>query len=144
MDNEYTLTLARIDDSIMRIPDRLSTPQGEAIRSEFARIFGLAIAGHEYKELYLKLPFQVSLLTDPVLYVVAGGLLVLDHPTRSSASEFAFGERSHVVDLDKRCSIYDGRHPRIIACARKHEKIAVGWMYNRLMDFHGPFARATA
>ena len=45
MTNEYTHTLARINDSIKRIPDRLSTPQGEDVRSEFARIFGQVIIG---------------------------------------------------------------------------------------------------
>ena len=148
MTNEYTLTLARIKDSIKRIPDRLSTPKGEDARSEFAQIFGRVIIGHEDKDggLYLTLPFQVSLLTDPVLYIVAGGLLVLDHPTLSGASEFAFGERAHIIDLNQRWSLYENRFPRIITCASKREEIRAGWMVNRLMscDFHGPFAKATA
>lgn len=145
MSNEYTLTLARLQDSIKRIPDRLSPPQGEDARSEFARIFGQVIIGHENKEggLYLALPFQTSLLTDPVLYIVAGGLLVLDHPTRSGASEFAFGDRAHVHDLPRHWSIYENRFPRIISCARKREEIQLSGMLNRLSayDFRGPFAK---
>jgi hypothetical protein len=145
MSNEYTLTLARLQDSIKRIPDRLSTPQGEDARSEFASIFGQVIIGHENKEggLYLALPFQTSLLTDPVLYIVAGGLLVLDHPTRSGASEFAFGDRAHVHDLPRHWSIYENRFPRIISCARKREEIQLSGMLNRLSayDFRGPFAK---
>ncbi len=148
MNNELALTLARINNSITRIPDRLSNQKGETIRAEYARIFGMSVLGQQEREggLYLTLPFQTSLLTDPVLYIVAGGLLVLDHPTRSSASEFAFGEHAHVHDLNRRWSIYENRFPRIITCARKHEEIKASYMVNRLMacDFRGPFAKATA
>ncbi len=148
MSNEYTLTLARVKDSIKRIPDPLSNPNGEDTRSAFARIFGQVIIGHEDKDgaLYLTLPFQVSLLTDPVLFIVAGGLLVLDHPTRSGASEFAFGERTHVIDLPNRWSLYEKRHPRMLACARKGESIQAGWMVNELMynGFNGPFVKKAA
>ena len=148
MTNEFTLTLARIQDSIMRVPDRLSNSKGEAARSEFAKIFGRVIIGHEQKEggLYLALPFQTSLLTDPVLYIVAGGLLVLDHPTRPGASEFAFDERAHIIDLNRKCSLYENRYPRMITCARKREEIQASGMVNRLMscDFFGPFAKEAA
>ena len=147
MTNEYTHTLARINDSIKRIPDRLSTPKGEDVRSEFARIFGQVIIGHQFEGgLYLTLPFQASLLTDPVLYVVAGGLLVLDHPTRSGESEFAFGEHSHIIDLNRKCSLYENRYPRIISCPRKREEIRASWMMNELMysGFFGPFAKVAA
>ena len=148
MTNEFTLTIARIQDSIQRIPDRLSNPVGEDARAEFARIFEQSIIGHEQKEggLYLALPFQVSLLTDPVLYVVAGGLLVLDHPTRRGASEFAFGDRAHVHDLPRQYSLYENRYPRIITCPRKREEIQLSYLLNRLSayDFFGPFAKAAA
>ena len=148
MTNEYTLSLARIQDSIKRIPDRLSTPKGEDVRSEFASIFGRVLLGHEDKSggLYLALPFQVSLLTDPVLYIVAGGLLVLDHPTRSGASGFAFGERAHIIDLNRKCSLYENRFPRIITCASKRDEIQASYMVNQLMacGFYGPFAKEAA
>jgi hypothetical protein len=80
-----------------------------------------------------------------VLYIVAGGLLVLDHPTRSSQSEFAFGEQAQVIDLNRKCSLYENRFPRIISCPRKREEIRAGWMVNRLTEgnFRGPFAKVT-
>jgi hypothetical protein len=147
MSNEYTITLARIRDSIKRIPDSLSNTRGEETRSEFARIFGKVIIGQEDKEngLYLALPFQTSLLTDPLLYIVAGGLLVLDHPDRRGASEFAFGGHAHVHDLPCHWSLYKNRSPRIITCARKREEIQLNGMINRLSayDFRGPFAKVT-
>ncbi len=148
MNNEFTLTIARINDSIQRIPDRLSNTVGEDARSKFAGIFGQSIIGHEQKkgELYLTLPFQTSLLTDPVLYIVAGGLLVLDHPTRPGASEFAFGDRAHVHDLPRHWSLYENRYPRIISCPRRREEIQVSGMVNRLIscDFFGPFEKEAA
>jgi hypothetical protein len=150
MTNEYTLTLARIQDSITRVPDRLSNPKGEVTRAEHARIFGWGLLGHEQKEgwQYLTLPFQTSLLTDPVLYLIAGGLLVLDHPTRSGASEFAFGKHAHVHNLPRHWSLYENRHPRTITCIRKGEiqkgeKYDLGLLINRLTEgnFRGPFAK---
>ena len=148
MTNEYTHTLTRIQDSIKRIPDRLSTPKGKDVRSEFAEIFGRVIIGHKDQDggLYLTLPFQVSLLTDPVLYIVDAGLLVLDHPTRSGASEFAFGKCAHIIDLNRKCSLYENRFPRMITCPRKREEIRASWMMNELMacDFYGPFAKEAA
>ena len=145
MNNEFTQTLARINDSIMRVPDRLSNPVGEDVRSKFAGIFGQCIIGHEQEEggLYLTLPFQTSLLTDPVLYIVAGGLLVLDHPTRRGASEFAFGDQAHPHHLPRHYSLYEKRYPRMISCPRKREEIWASYMLNRLTacGFFGPFAK---
>jgi len=146
MNNEFALTLARIQAAITRVPDRLSNPKGEAIRAEYARIFGSCIAGHEPREggLYLALPFQTSLLTDPVLYTAAARLLVLDHPTRSGQSEFAID--AHVIDLPRQWSLYENRYPRLISCPSNGEGVAASWMINRLMslDFKGPFSRGAA
>lgn len=146
--NEFYDTLTRIKSSISRVPDRLSTIDGEATRAEYARIFGKCISGHQDKEggLYLALPFQTCLLTDPILYVVPSGLLVLDHPTESEQFEFAIRDHAHVVDLNRKDSLYEGRYPRMIACARKREKIEVGWIINQLMqsEFRGPFALEAA
>ena len=143
--NEFFDTLTRIKSSIVRVPDRLSTVDGEATRAEFARIFGKCIIGQQDKEggLYLALPFQTCLLTDPILYVVPNGLLVLDHPTKSEQFEFAIRDHAHVVDLPRKDSLYEGRYPRMIACERKREKIEVAIMLNRLMqcEFRGPFAK---
>jgi len=153
MTKEFTLTLARINDSITRVPDRLSNPKGEAMRSEYARIFGIGLLGHEQKEgwQYLTVPFQASLFTDPVLYLIAGGLLVLDHPTRPGASEFAFGKNAHVHGLPRHYSLYENRYPRAITCIRKGEiqkgeKYNSGLLIDRLSacDFRGPFAKVIA
>ena len=153
MNNEFTLSLARINDAAMRVPDRLCNPKGEALRSEYARIFGIGLLGHEQREgwQYLTLPFQTSLLTDPVLYLIAGGLLVLDHPTRQGASELAFGGHAHVYDLPCHYSLYENRYPRMITCIRKGEiqkgeKYNLGLLITRLAEgnFRGPFAKAAA
>lgn len=153
MTNEFSLSIDRVNASITRVPDRLSNPKGEALRAEYARIFGIGLLGGVAKEgvEYITLPFQVSLLTDPVLYVVAGGLLVLDHPTRPGASELAFGKFVHVHDLPRHYSLYENRYPRTITCVRKGEvqkgeKYNLGLLINRLAEgkFRGPFAKETA
>lgn len=148
MNIELSLAIARIKASITRVPDRLSNPKGEDARSEFARIFGHVIRGHEQKEggLYLTLPFQTSLLTDPVLYAVAGGLLVLDHPARPRAGEFALDKHAHIIDLNPKYSLYENRYPRIISCPSRGEAIEASWMMNELMyrGFLGPFAEVAA
>jgi hypothetical protein len=145
MKQDFFETVARVIDSVQRLPDRLSNPTGEAVRSEYARIFGLCIIGHEHKEggLYLGLPFQVSLLTDPLLYIIGGGLLVVDHPIQRGQDEFAFGKATHVVDLNPRYSLYENRYPRMIVCARRGEKIAPARMLHQLssLKFHGPFSK---
>ena len=147
MNIELSLAIARIKASITRVPDRLSSPEGEDARSEFARIFGQVIRGYQYEGgLYLTLPFQASLLTDPVLYVVAGGLLVLDHPTRPRAGEFALDKNAHIIDLNRKCSLYENRYPRIISCPSRGQEIEASWMMNELTyrGFFGPFAEVAA
>ena len=143
MTTEFIETLNRISGSIARLPDRLSTPGGESTRTEYAHIFARCIAGHlaEHDGLYMTLPFQVSLLTDPFLFIVSGGLLVLDHPTQPQQFDFAISSYAHVVDLNQCDSLYEARHPRLIACHRKHETISVSWMINQLaqLGFRGPF-----
>jgi len=71
---------------------------------------------------------------------------VLDHPNRSGASEFAFGDRAHVHDLPRHWSLYERRFPRIISCARKGEEIHLSGVVNRLSayEFNGPFAKESA
>lgn len=146
--NDFELCTARATDSILRIRDRLSNAKGgAAVRAECARIFGERILGHQHEGggFYLALPFQTALLTDPVLYIVGGGLLLLDHPTQSGQGELAIGIRTHIVDLNRKWSLYENRYPRMIAYAKKGEKIEVSWMLNNLMrhDFQGPFAKVT-
>ena len=141
--NEFFDTLTCIKSSIVRVPDRLSTVDGEATRAEFARIFGKCVIGREDTTYLLTLPFQAALLTDPILYGVGSGFIVLDHPTQSGQYGFAIEDCAHVVDLPRKDSLYEDRYPRIIVCARKREKIEVAIMLNRLMqcEFRGPFAK---
>lgn len=153
MTNEFSLSIDRVNASITRVPDRLSNPKGEALRAEYAHIFGIGLLGGEQKRgvEYITLPFQVSLLTDPVLYLIAGGLLVLDHPTRPGASERAFGKFVHVHDLPRHYSLYENRYPRTITCickgeVQKGKKYNLGLLINRLAEgkFRGPFAEVAA
>lgn len=148
MSNEFFDTVTRIKGSIKRVPDRLSTVDGEATRAEFARIFGQCIIGNQdTKCMYLlTLPFQAALLTDPILYVVGAGFMVLDHPTQSGQYSFAIDDCAHVVDIARKHSLYDKRYPRMIACTRKSEKVDLASMLNRLMqcEFRGPFAKEVA
>jgi hypothetical protein len=87
------------------------------------------------------LPFQASLLTDPVIFITGGGVLVLDHPIEYGIFEFPISKYAHVADLPQKYSLYENRYPRIIACAKKREKIELSVRLNRLMyaDFTGPF-----
>lgn len=143
---EFEEITGRIKASVNRVPDRLTArgAPGLASRAEFSRIFAQCILAHEANADFISvLPFQVSLLTDPHIYIVAGGLLVLDHPTKPEQFQSAFNAQNvQVVALHKKASLYEGRHPRLIAYPRKGEKIEVSWMRNRLMqcEFRGPFS----
>lgn len=141
---EFEEITTRIKASISRIPDRL-TDKGTAIRAEYSGIFSQCIGGHEADpDFYSALPFQVSLHTDPHIYIVGGGLLVLDHPTKPRQFLSAIDSKdAHVVDLNKRSSLYEDRQPRLVACHRKGGRIEVGLMFNRLIqcEFRGPFAK---
>jgi hypothetical protein len=137
----------RIEASIRRIPDCLSRlPDGASIRAEFARIFGMCIGGMERPTgMYSLLPMHLSLLTDPHLFIVPGGFIVLDHPTRSGEFDWSFdldGRRGvQVHDAPAWWSLYENRHPRIIACRHMGDEFLLSAMTNRLTreDFHGPF-----
>jgi len=135
--------LTKITNSITQLPDKLSTPIGEKSRQEYATIFGTCILGRledaEYG--YLVLPFQASLLTDPIIFLVAGGYVILDHPVKAELHEWLIP--NHIVSLNQTMSLYEGRFPRLIAFPRAHEEILLSWMINRLMrfEFVGPFAK---
>ncbi len=143
---EYEEITARVKASITRIPDSITAggASGLACRAKFSGIFANCIVGHEADpDFFASLPFQTSLLTDPHIYIVAGGLLVLDHPTKPEQFLSAIDSKdTHVVDLNKNCSLYEGRHPRMIGCCHKGERVAMSWILNRLMlcEFRGPFA----
>jgi hypothetical protein len=146
MNPELLETIARVTKSITRIPDRLSTPVGESARAEFARIFSKCInAGMIDPEgLYLTLPFQASLLTDPVMYTADGDIFVLDHPTKPEQGEFAMNN-AHIIKLHPNNSLYQNRYPRLIyiPTERKEPAVSIGQRVNRLrrFEFHGPFAK---
>lgn len=137
----------RIESAIRRIPDRLSSqPEGESIRADYARIFGLCIGGTErHTGMYSLLPIHLSLLTDPHLFIVPGGFLVLDHPTRSCEFDWSFdlGDRLGVRANSAPAwwSLYENRHPRLIVFSHKGESVHLSVMLNRLTNqgFHGPY-----
>jgi hypothetical protein len=143
MSNEFIDTLTAVIKSIKRVPDRLSTPEGESARAEYARIFGdcIASAKPDFEGLYLTLPFQASLLTDPVMFITGGGFVLLDHPIEAEQYEFAIS--AHILNLNRELSLYESRYPRLIVIPQKHEAIAASWMVNRLskFEFKGPFAK---
>ena len=143
MTNEFTECLTKITNSITRLPDKLSNPSGEKSRDEYAHIFARCILGRledaEYG--YLALPFQASLLTDPIIFLVAGGYAILDHPVQCDQYQWIIP--NHIVSLNRKMSLYENRHPRLIALPRKHQKIPLSWMVNQLrqVEFVGSFAR---
>jgi len=136
--------VTRVTNSIARVPDRLSTLEGESARAEFARIFGVCInAGMiDTEGLYLTVPFQASLLTDPVMYATLGALVVLDHPTKPEQGEFAMN-KAHILQLHPKQSLYQDRYPRLIYIRTERGESRASWMVNRLMNFEfkGPFAK---
>ncbi|WP_396189375.1 hypothetical protein [Flavobacterium sp.] len=143
MGNEYIETLTAVTSSIKRVPDQLSTSEGETIRANFARIFSDCITSvkTDCDGLYLALPFQASFLTDPVIFITGGGFVLLDHPTKAEQYEFAIN--AHVISLNRDVSLYQNRYPRLILVPQKHETIAGSRMVNRLakLNFQGPFAK---
>ena len=143
MTNEFIESLTKITNSISRLPDKLSTPISEKSRQEYATIFGTCILGQledtEYG--YMTLPFQASLLTDPIIFLVGGGYIILDHPVKAELHEWLIP--NHIVSLNQTMSLYENRHPRLIALPRAFEEIPLSWMINRLMrfEFVGPFVK---
>lgn len=147
MNPELQALNQRIEASIRRIPDCLSRyPEGASVRAEFARIFSLCVGGTEsHTGMYALLPMHLSLLTDPHLFVVPGGFLVLDHPTRACEHEWWLvgcnGLRVHSTPMW--WSLYEDRHPRVIVSPHKGESVHLSAMLNRLTNegFHGPFGQ---
>ncbi len=143
MNNEVIEILTKITDSINRMPDKLSNSSGEINRAIYAKIFGKCIIGHldhaEYG--YMALPFQASLLTDPIIFIVGCGHVILDHPMRDEQHLAMIP--THTVSLNQKMSLYENRHPRLIALPRKHHEIPLSWMANQLrqLEFVGPFAK---
>ena len=131
----------RVEASIVRIPDRLSTPAGEAVRADWAGVFAQTIGG-TIDQQYISLPFHLLALTDPVLVRLRSGWVVLDHPSTAGAFEWVLtldSVRSYVETVPTWWSLYEHRHPRLIVVPDRRSKLSLSRVINRLADFHGPF-----
>jgi hypothetical protein len=137
----------RIERAIFRIPDRLSTPIGEAVRVDWAHEFARAMGGAVMPVRMLAcLPFGPHLLTDPVVIRVRSGFVVLDHPERPQELEWVFDmdrsrTRVHIRMVPKWWSLFENRHPRLIAVPDAADPLPVTNRLNRLANvgWHGPF-----
>jgi hypothetical protein len=135
----------RIERAIVRIPDRLSTPQGEAVRVDWANTFARTLGGAVMPVRMLTcLPLGPHLLTDPVVIRVRFGFVVLDHPENAGEFDWAFnlhpsGGCTQVLDLPRWWSLHENRHPRLIAFPDARETLAAADLLNRLDGWHGPF-----
>lgn len=147
---EYEEITQRLTASITRISDRLTVTDEhqDDLRANFIRIFEQCILGREAEPIfYGSLPFPVALLTDPHLFHIPGGLLVLDHPTHYGRFESIFHShrRVHIVDLPLKWSLYENRFPRLILCVRKgDESPSPSFFSSRLSSaaFYGPFYKS--
>ena len=107
-----------VDRSIIRVPDaqsRLDRDTAYFCRKAFAGELASAMgAKHVYNfAILLTLPFQLCLLTDPHLFQVKNGHLILDHPTVANDGHEHWFDRC--APLDTRHSLYQNRYPRLIA-----------------------------
>jgi hypothetical protein len=137
---EVELLAARLTGAFHRGPaDGLRAD----IRAEFARIFGMAIGGTEetHSALWAVLPLHLALLTDPHLYRVRCGFIILDHPVR--AEEFAWALKAQVHDGPTWWSLYADRHPRLIAIPDKGREVPLANVCGSLTcaGFHGPWEK---
>ena len=127
-----------VDQTIVRVPDALTGVGGDTAyfcRKAFAGEFAAHIgAKHVFNPaLFVTLPFQLCLLTDPHLFGVKNGHLILDHPTiANDGHEYWFGR---CASLHARHSLYQNRYPRMIAvdAAGKHSPIELSKYVNTLM-----------
>lgn len=137
---EVELLAARLTGSFHRGPaDGLRAD----IRAEYARKFGMTIGGAEKTNsaLWAVLPLHLVLLTDPHLYRVRCGFIVLDHPVR--ANEFAWAIKAQGHDGPAWWSLYADRHPRLISIPDKGREVPLGDICGSLTcaGFHGPWKK---
>jgi hypothetical protein len=131
----------RIESTIPRVPDRLSTDAGRAIRAgwarEFARLLGAEVMPVRH---FALLPFHLHLLTDPVLMRLPTGYLVLDHPLTAEQFSWAFNI-GRVHDCPRWWTLYGNRHPRLIIVPDPGGALSLTDKLNRLSreGWHGPF-----
>jgi hypothetical protein len=79
-------------------------------------------------------------MTDPHLFRLYTGFLVLDHPqTAREFEDYIYSKRVRVHDIAKWHALYENRHPRLIWIPDKGNILTVADMINRLRDCHGPF-----
>ena len=137
----------RIEAAIRRIPDRLSTPEGELVRLDWACTFALNLGGELAPVRHFAfLPFHLHLLTDPVLMRLRTGYLLLDHPQTVDLFDWAFEmdspcQRAQIVDVAHWWSLYDNRYPRLIVVPDRGESLLVAELLTRLTNqgWHGPY-----
>ena len=146
MSDEFAELDRRIERAIVRIPDRLSTTNGERIRADWADAFARVLGGAVVPvRMFAFLPFPTALLTDPLPIQVCGGLLVLDHPKNDHEFDSAFQLGVHrgrvqAHPCPRWWSLYDKRHPRLIVCPDPGEAVQLSDLLNRVGNtWHGPF-----
>ncbi len=135
----------RIQRSITHLPDRLSSPKGEAVRREWATAMAGVMGGHLVEDSWLGLvPVHPHLWTDPVVIRLFTGTVVMDHPEVLGQFEDHMrlnSRRVAVYDCPRWWSLYAGRHPRLVVCPDKGEEVQLSDLCNRLssIDWHGPW-----
>jgi hypothetical protein len=134
----------RTERAIVRIRDRLSTPEGERIRADWAREFARLLGGEVMPVRMLAcLRLPAHMLTDPVVVRVFTGYVVLDHPEAFGAFEWAFQQfstRIAIYDCARWWSLYEKRHPRLIACPDRGKVVQLPDLIDRVgYTWHGPF-----
>ena len=144
MSDEFAELDRRIERAIVRIRDRLSTPEGDLIRADwastFARILGGTIAP---VRMLASLPLPAHMLTDPVVVRVFTGYVVMDHPQTAELFDWAFQQfspRIAIYDCARWWSLYEKRHPRLIACPDRGKVVQLPDLIDRVgYTWHGPF-----
>jgi hypothetical protein len=78
------------------------------------------------------------------MFVAAGDIFMLDHPTTPEQGEFAMN-KAHINQLNPKHSLYQDRHPRLIyiPAERKKPAISMGERVFGLLsfEFRGPFTK---
>jgi hypothetical protein len=135
----------RTERAIVRIRDRLSTPERERIRADWANTFARLLGGEVMPVRMLAcLRLPAHMLTDPVVVRVFTGYVLLDHPEAFGAFEWAFQQfspRIAIYDCARWWSLYENRHPRLIVVPDKGESLPVAELITRLTNqgWHGPY-----
>lgn len=147
MTDEFEDLDRRFERSITRIPDRFSTPSGEALRREWAEqmaaVMGGSLESNPNRSLGV-VPVHPHCWTDPVLIgLPLMGFVVLDHPVNLGWFEdhMRLHGRVAVHDCPRWWSLYEARAPRLVACPVDRKVIQLSDLCNRLtaIGWHGPW-----